>query len=488
MSVSRPLTAASWLFVLCSTAVMAQDAAPKAAAPAAKAKALEGPFLVRPYLQLGHAPAAGTIQLLWHADDVEADWSVAVRPDAGRPWRKAEAPTARKVSVAGVAPHRVYRATLTGLEPGGSFEYVVSKDGRPVFSAEGRASKSADQPYRFVAFGDCGSGTPEQLPIAYQAFLAKPDFVMVPGDIVYSRGRASEYREKFWPIYNAQEASPATGVPMLRSTPFIAAPGNHDIATRDLDKYPDTLAYFYYWDQPLNGPVGKEGDPLVAPLVGSEANKKAFYEAAREAFPRMANFSFDYGNAHWTILDANPSVDWNSPELREWVERDLTAAKGATWRFVCFHQPGFNSSKSHFEEQHTRVMSPVFEAGKVDLVFTGHVHNYQRSYPLHFAPAPDDIEKPAKGKSVGGKWTLDKSFDGRNDTTPDGVIYLVTGAGGQHLYNPEQQDAPDTWQEFTHKFISKVHSFTVADVDGKTLTVRQVTADGTEVDRFTVTK
>jgi hypothetical protein len=68
------------------------------------------------------------------------------------------------------------------------------------------------------------------------------------------------------------------------------------------------------------------------------------------------------------------------------------------------------------------------------------------------------------------------------------VIYVVTGAGGQHLYNPEQQDDPASWQEFTDKHISKVHSLTVAEVDGRTLTVRQVTADGEEVDRFVVTK
>ena len=61
------------------------------------------------------------------------------------------------------------------------------------------------------------------------------------------------------------------------------------------------------------------------------------------------------------------------------------------------------------------------------------------------------------------------------------MIYVVTGAGGQHLYNPEQHDDPDSWQEFTDKFVSKVHSLTVADVDGKTLTVRQLSADGQEL-------
>ena len=98
----------------------------------------------------------------------------------------------------------------------------------------------------------------------------------------------------------------------------------------------------------------------------------------------MANFSFDYGNAHWTVLDANPYVDWTDRELQAWVERDLASAKNATWRFVALHQPGFNSARKHFDEQNMRRLTEVFEAGGVDIVFCGHVHNYQRSYPLRF--------------------------------------------------------------------------------------------------------
>ena len=89
---------------------------------------------------------------------------------------------------------------------------------------------------------------------------------------------------------------------------------------------------------------------------------------------------------------------------------------------------------------------------------------------------------------VPGTWTLDRVFDGRSNTRPQGVIYLVTGAGGNTLYNPEQQDDPASWQSFTHKFISKVHTLTIADVNGTTLTVRQVSVDGTELDRFTITQ
>ena len=89
---------------------------------------------------------------------------------------------------------------------------------------------------------------------------------------------------------------------------------------------------------------------------------------------------------------------------------------------------------------------------------------------------------------VAGRWSLDKTFDGRSNTRPDGVIYLATGGGGATLYNPEQQDDPASWQDFTTKFISKVHSLTVAEVDGSTLLVRQVSLEGAELDRFITNK
>jgi len=492
MRFPRPLIGALLLMALGSVLVRHGDVVASSGTLRRGEKDSDGAFVVKPYLQLGDAPQAGVsgdLVLLWHADDAEADWEVEYQPGPDRSWRHARAPTMRRVTVPTIAPHRVYRAALKDLVAGATFAYRVRKGGEVVFSAEGRAPKGVNQPYRFVAFGDCGAGTPEQKAIAYQTYLARPDFVMITGDIVYSRGQISEYRAKFWPFYNSEQSSPLMGAPLLRSTLFVAAPGNHDIATRDLEKYPDGLAYFLYWDQPHNGPLGTEGSVLVPALKGSLANREAFLAAAGAAYPRMANFSFDYGNAHWTILDSNEYVDWTNRELRAWVERDLAAARDATWRFVAFHHPGFNSSKAHFDAQQMRLLADVFEAGRVNLVFSGHVHNYQRTFPLRFtATKGSDGKLVRDGDKVPGRWVLDTVFDGRANTRPQGVIYLITGAGGNRLYNPEQQDDPFSQQSFTTKFISKVHSFTVADVNGPNLTVRQIAIDGAELDRFVVTK
>jgi 3',5'-cyclic AMP phosphodiesterase CpdA len=451
-------------------------------------------FIAKPYLQIGREPSAETLELLWHVDDVNADWTVEQRNGKIGAWKKTEPVAYTRIAVKGISPHRVYHVKLTSLIPGSTFTYRVLKDGKVVFTSDGKAPKSANQSYRFVAAGDIGAETPDQRLIALRAFELKPDFVIIPGDIVYENGTISEYRLKFWNIYNADRAD-AQGAPLMSSVPFITAAGNHDTDNRDLDKFPDGLGYYMFWDQPLNGPLGAEGSAAVPVLKGSDENRKAFLAAAGDSYPRMTNYSFNYGNAHWTVLDGNPYVDWSDKELLDWVKDDLAAAKGSTWHFVMFHHPGFSSSHEHYEQQQMRVLSPVFEAGNVDVVFNGHVHNYQRSFPMTFAPYKKSIKliggkdgKTIRGTLVTGSWKLDKVYNGKTNTKAKGIIYVVTGAGGQELYNPEQNNDPDSWQKFTCKFISDVHSLTVADVKGKTITIRQISAQGKVLDAFTITK
>jgi hypothetical protein len=68
------------------------------------------------------------------------------------------------------------------------------------------------------------------------------------------------------------------------------------------------------------------------------------------------------------------------------------------------------------------------------------------------------------------------------------VIYIVSGGGGAGLYNPEQQTDPASWQGFTDKFISQVHSLSVVDIDGKTFRLKHVPETGEVVDSFQITK
>jgi hypothetical protein len=72
------------------------------------------------------------------------------------------------------------------------------------------------------------------------------------------------------------------------------------------------------------------------------------------------------------------------------------------------------------------------------------------------------------------------------NTRPQGVINITTGGGGAKL---QIEDLPkDGWAPFTHKLISHKHSFSVVDVSSSKVTLRQISEDGEELDRFVITK
>ncbi|HEY3400110.1 MAG TPA: metallophosphoesterase [Geothrix sp.] len=432
----------------------------------------QDPFLVKPYLQLGDAPkvaARERLELLWHAEDRDAVWRVEVKQ--GRGWAVQAPPAFRRLDAPPLPAHRIYRVTLRHLAPGTCVPYRVKRDGAVVFEAGAQARKA--KTHRMIVFGDAADGSKEQASIAKAVAAQKPDAVFITGDLVYGRGRAAEYRQHFFPVYNAEEA------PLLRRVPFLGVPGNHDIP---FAKWPDASAYFAYWSLPLNGPALRAGASNAAPVTGGIHD--AMVAAAGPAFPRMASYSFDYGKVHWTVLDSNVYTDWGSPVMKAWLEADLKAAQGATWRIVALHHPLFQSSRSHMDDQWMRPISPLLEQYGVDLVLAGHVHNYQRTAPLRFKPT----KVGPRGKPVEGTFTVDETFDGRTATRAKGIIHIVTGAGGAELYDPWQTDAKASWQPWTRAFVSDKHSFTVLDVDAKKLKLRQLDAEGRELDAITMTK
>ncbi len=449
----------------------------------------QDPFLAKPYLQVGAEPRADRMDLVWLAPDRDANWGVQLQTQAKAPWKSLDRVAFKIAALPELPRHRIYTATLHGLKPGVAFHYRLSMDGKTIFESEGHGPKSAGQPQRIVLYGDGASGSQNQKAIAFRIAAQKPDAVVVLGDIVYARGRASEYLDHYFSIYNTDRADPAQGAPLLRSVPTIAALGNHDVMPLNAlgDRPSDGLAYYLYWNLPMNGPdlkVAGPNTPIIQPMFWSQ-----FLLGAGARFPRIGNYSIDLGNAHWTVLDSNPYVDWSDPALRAWLESDLRRASKATWRFVAFHHPGFNSSKAHFQDQWMRRLSPIFEKFKVQMVFSGHVHAYQRSLPLTFQPSAEKEAriKPGGRGEVNGTFNLDKDFDGLKITKTKGIIYIISGAGGAELYNTGQDGKRETWQPFTKVMVSDRYSFTVLDLKGRHAELRQLGEDGTEIDHFTLT-
>jgi acid phosphatase type 7 len=424
-------------------------------------------FLAEPYVQLGERPSPDRLSIVWHAADADADWWVE-HQKSGQ-WMAAARVTNRRIRVRGTAAFRVYEAELDQLVPGAEFDYRVTRGGKVAFAARAKALPDVEAPVRLAIIGDAGQGTRGQRRLAGQIHKAQPDAMLVTGDIVYPSGRLHYYREHWFPVYNNAETSAEKGAPLLRSRLSVAVPGNHDFEEcLNLTAKPDGLAYFHVWRQPLNGPAN-----TVFPIRGNAGDIASFQEAAGKGYPRAASFSFDLGPVHWTVIDSHAFMDWTRPDLLAWLEADLAGAK-RPWKFVMLHHAPFHSTRKHAEQQRMRVLAPLFEKHGVKLVFAGHVHNYQRTHPIRFSP--QDAAHPLGGRErIPGKVTRDEK---------KGVVYVVTGAGGAGLHDPGSSGKPQLWQEFTAKFEARQHSFSQLEATAGKVTLRQIGADGRELDFF----
>ena len=156
----------------------------------------------------------------------------------------------------------------------------------------------------------------------------------------------------------------------------------------------------------------------------------------------MHNFSFDSGSAQFVFLDANPhlfngqldntALYAKAPQafsaypsvLRDWLINDLDSS-AQPWKIVVFHQPAFSSGNATVRNSQMRAVGKLLEDHGVNMVFNGHEHNYQRTYPLranaNAASAPVTTGSPAV--------SIDTAFDGIKQTTPD------EGAGGNRDFD-----------------------------------------------------
>jgi hypothetical protein len=313
------------------------------------------------------------------------------------------------------------------------------------------------------------------------------DLYLNSGDNVYTYGSEDSYRDFFFPVFNNNTDSNETGAPILRNSLYYITVGNHDVGSTGVnanllssDSAPpfsgnigggDALAHFNDFYYPLNGALGYDvqntwnGDSvtpngLLFSYLGNTYTSPAAIAAYRastvvdsgkgskEQFASMTNYSFDNANVHFLFLDANPHIfDGMLPSgsvttnpsipfpaypagLGSWVINDLDASE-QTWKVVVFHQPSFSSGDATELNHQMRAVAKLLEDHGVNIVFNGHEHNYQRTFPIRATPRVTSPLSTTEGPAV----NIDSAYDGISDTVPDGVLYIVEGAGGNRDFD-----------------------------------------------------
>jgi hypothetical protein len=311
---------------------------------------------------------------------------------------------------------KAHAVSITGLSPGTAYRYLVRTSGRTLASAGSFATaRPASDPHlRFVAFGDSGSGNANQMAVAARALDAAPDLVIHTGDVIYEAGETKNFDPRFFRPYAA----------LLDHVPIYTSLGNHDVLTANGQPYLDAFHL------PHNNPQDTE-----------------------------RYYSFEAANAHFIALDSNESLAPGSP-MRDWLIADLGTA--ADWKFVFFHHPPFSSALHTSDLTIRAELEPLLAAGGVDVVFNGHDHAYERTFPLASSAPVDQAQEP-------------------HYMSPGGVVYVVTGGGGRSLYARTQFNA------FTAVFQSVYHLVRV-DLSGRSLTLTAIRSDGAAIDSMTIDK
>jgi 3',5'-cyclic AMP phosphodiesterase CpdA len=99
-------------------------------------------------------------------------------------------------------------------------------------------------------------------------------------------------------------------------------------------------------------------------------------------------------------LDSNQP---DNPEQRAWLEQTL-AASTARWKIVALHHPPYSAGYQGSSTAARKAFSPLFERYGVQLVVSGHDHDYQRSKPIN------GVTYLVTGAASGTRRTSDRSF------------------------------------------------------------------------------
>lgn len=194
----------------------------------------------------------------------------------------------------------------------------------------GAAQRTAAQPdsFRLVILGDrTGEAQPGVYERVWQAAAAEdPAFVVSVGDSI--QGLNDSTAENEWRQFE-RILTP------YRRFPLFLAPGNHDI-----------------WSAPSEASVSKVRGASAAPS-------------------RLAHYSFDYSQAHFTILDNSRSDSLTREEV-QFLQQDLEAHKDQPVKFIVSHRPSWLVD-AMFQNPRSRLHRLAKQYG-VQYAIAGHLH------------------------------------------------------------------------------------------------------------------
>ncbi len=237
-----------------------------------------------------------------------------------------------------------------------------------------------------IVYGDSRSGHSVHDSMVRTILKTEPAAVFHTGDLVNDGASSAD-----WTTFNNIASE------LIESTPFYPALGNHDL--------PPDLFF----------------DSFSLP------NNERWY-------------SVEVDGLHFVVLDSTTEIAPGS-EQYEWLEAELSRLADG-FAAVVLHHPVLSTGYHGDELGLADILVPLFERYDVELVLSGHDHDYERSFK-------------------------------------DGTYYVVTGGGGAPL-RPQAGSSP-----YSQVFKSTYHFCTLSAAEGG-VTFEAFNLDMRSIDRFTI--
>ncbi len=261
----------------------------------------------------------------------------------------------------------LHHATITGLKPSTSYFYKVTATTKagdkivgPLLSF--KTAALTGESFNFAVFGDSQRNRRLTGQVATRAYENRPSFVLHLGDVVDDGSDKSQWlNDLFRPC---QE--------LFGRVAMMPTIGNHER---------DHPFYYQYFNLP---------EPEF-------------------------HYKFTWADADFFAIDSNKPLELGKGQMA-WLEKELVASK-AKWKFCFHHHPcyssdsndygdSFNGKQSTFGTDKMQKITSLYEKYKVDFVLNGHIHAYERTFPIK-----------------------------NNKVDNDGVVYLTSGGFGGGLEN-----------------------------------------------------
>ncbi|XVE61503.1 hypothetical protein DITRI_Ditri06bG0045600 [Diplodiscus trichospermus] len=234
----------------------------------------------------------------------------------------------------------IHDVVIGPLNPNTVYYYRCSSESSREFSLK---TPPADFPIKFAVVGDLGQTGWTSTTLEHIG-KSNYDMLLLTGDLAYA-----DFLQPLWDTFGRLVE------PLASQRPWMVTQGNHEIEKIPVIHSTPFTAYNARWRMPFEE---------------SGSNSNLYY-------------SFDVAGVHVIMLGSYTYFDPDSDQFK-WLQADLGKIdRGKTpWILAIIHAPWYNTNTAHQGEPESDLMKKSMEGllynARVDFVFAGHVHAYER--------------------------------------------------------------------------------------------------------------